>query len=47
MGRGGPYKTGGGACEVLPLIKGEAENVLAMLGGGRGGTKSFGVVLTR
>ena len=42
--RRGAYKTGGGACEVLPLRKG-AENVLAMLKGG--GTKCFEVVLTR
>ena len=36
---------GGGACEVLPLRKGEgAEKVLAMLKGGGGGTTSFGVV---
>ena len=42
MGRGG-YKTGGGACEVLPLRKGGgAQKVLAMLRGG--GTRSFGVV---
>ena len=32
-GRGG-YKTGGGAREVLPLRKGLAEKVLAMLKGG-------------
>ena len=31
------YKTGGGgASEVLPLQKGKAEKVLAMLKGGRG-----------
>ena len=37
-GRGG-YKTGGGrVCEVLPLQKGGAEKVLAML---KGGAKSF------
>ena len=38
----GGYKTGeggGGACEVLPLQKGEAEKVLAMLKGG--GHKKF------
>ena len=43
-GRGGGYKTGGGAREVLPLRKGGgggAEKVLAML---KGGTKSLGVV---
>ena len=33
-GRGGSYKTGGGGCEVLPLRKGGAEKVLAMLKGG-------------
>ena len=32
----------GGACEVLPLQKGEGANVLAMLKGG--GTTSFWVV---
>ena len=39
-GRGGGYKTrgGGGACEVLPLQKGGAEKVLAML---KGGHKQF------
>ena len=43
MGRGG-YKTGRGvASEVLPLQKGGAEKVLAML---KGGTTSFEVVLT-
>ena len=31
-GRG--YKTGGGACEVLPLRKGGADKGLAMLKGG-------------
>ena len=31
--RGGGYKTGGGACEVLPLLKGVFEKVLAMLKG--------------
>ena len=36
-GRGG-YQTGGGAREVLPLRKGEAEKVLAML---KGGHKKF------
>ena len=31
---GGGYKKGGGACEVLPLCKGQgAETVLAMLKG--------------
>ena len=45
-GEAGGYKTGGGACEVLPLRKGGgAEKVLAMLKGG-GGTTSFGVVFT-
>ena len=48
MGRGGGgYKTGGGACEVLPLHKGGTEKVSAMLKGGGGGTNSFGVVFTR
>ena len=43
-GRGGLQNgMGGGASEVLPLRKGEAENVLAML---KGATKSFGVVFT-
>ena len=37
-GRGGGYKTGGGAHEVLPLRKGGAEKVLAML---KGGHKKF------
>ena len=37
-GKGGGYKTGGGAREVLPLRKGGAEKVLAMLKGA--GTKS-------
>ena len=33
-GRGGGYKTGGGgACEVLPLRKGGAVKVVAMLKG--------------
>ena len=41
--RGATKRDGGGASEVLPLRKGEAENVLAML---KGGTKSFGVVFT-
>ena len=41
-GRGGGYKTGGGgAREVLPLRKGRAEKVLAML---KRGHKKFGVV---
>ena len=31
---GGGYKMGGGACEVLPLRKGGAEKLLAMLKGG-------------
>ena len=35
---------GGGASEVLPLRKGGAEIVLAML---KGGTTSFGVVLAQ
>ena len=44
MGRGGGATKGeGGACEVLPLRKGAAEKVLAMLKGGR---KSLGVVFT-
>ena len=44
-GRGG-YKTGGGACEVLPLGKGGgAEKSFSHAEGG--GTKSFGVVFTR
>ena len=40
---GGGYKTGGGACEVLPLRKGGggAEKVLAMLKGG-GAQKVWG-----
>ena len=39
---GGGYKTGGGgACKVLPLRKGEAEKVLAML---KVGHKKFEVV---
>ena len=47
-GRGGATKReGGGASEVLPLLKGGAEKVLAMLEWGRGSTKSFEVVLTR
>ena len=33
-GRGGGYKTGGGAREVLPPRKGGAEKVLAMMKGG-------------
>ena len=37
-GRGGGYKTGGGAREVLPLRKGGAETVLAIL---KGGHKKF------
>ena len=42
-GEGG-YKTGGGACEVLPLRKGGgAEKVLAML---KEDTKSLRVVFT-
>ena len=44
-GRGAAEREGGGACEVIPLQKGEeAENVLAMLKRGRGGRQSFGVV---
>ena len=45
-GRSGDYKTGWGACEVLPLQKGGggAEKVLTML---KGSTQSFGVVFTR
>ena len=35
---GGCYKTGGGACEVLPLRKGGPEKALAMLKG-VGGTQ--------
>ena len=39
---------GGGASEVFPLQKGRTEKVSAMLTGRwGGGTKSFGVVLTR
>ena len=35
MGKeGGGYNKGGGVSEVLPLQKGEMENVLAMLKGG-------------
>ena len=46
MERGG-YKTGGGGRrEDLPLWKGGAENLLAMLTGG-GATTIFEVVLTR
>ena len=37
-GRRGGYKTGGRACEVLPLRKGGTEKVLAML---KGGHKKF------
>ena len=38
-GRGGATKReGGGSCEVLPLPKGEAQKVLAML---KGGHKKF------
>ena len=37
-GRGGGYKTGGGAREVLPLQKEGAEKVLATL---KGGHKKF------
>ena len=45
-GRGGGLQNGrGGAYEVLPLRKGGAQKVLAMLK--RGGTISFGVVFTR
>ena len=40
-GEGG-YKTGGGASEVLPLLRG-SENVFAML---KGGTNSFELFLT-
>ena len=44
-GEGGATKwEGGGAREVLPLRKGWAEKVLAML---KGGHKSFGVVFTQ
>ena len=32
-GRGGGYKTGGGARKVLPLRKSGVENILAMLKG--------------
>ena len=36
------YGDGGQACEVLPLRKGRAEKVLAILkGGGGGGQKQF------
>ena len=45
-GRGEGYKTGGGACEVLPLRKGGAGKVLAMLKVGGGVTQCFGVVFT-
>ena len=37
-GRGGGYKTAGGAREVLPLRKGGTENILAIL---KGGHKAF------
>ena len=37
-GKGGGYKTRCGACEVLPLRKGGAEKVLAIL---KGGHKKF------
>ena len=44
VGGGLQHGRGGGACEVLPLRKGEGvENVLAMLKGG--GANSFGVVV--
>ena len=43
-GGGGATKWEGGAREVLPLQKGDAEKVLAIL---KGGTKSFGVVFMR
>ena len=39
---GGGYKTGGGAREVLPLWKGGAEKVLAMLNGRGGHKKGWG-----
>ena len=35
-GGGATKREGGGASEVLPLQKGKAEKVLAMLKGGRG-----------
>ena len=41
-GKGGGYKTGGGAHEVLPLRKGGAEKVLGMLKGGGGHNKFWG-----
>ena len=44
-GRGG-YKTGEGACEILPLRKGGHKEVLAMVKGG-GRQTSFGVVFTQ
>ena len=44
-GKGGTNREG--ACKVLPLRKGGTEKVLAMLKGGGGGIKRFGVVLTR
>ena len=40
-GRGGGLQDGGGACEVLPLRKAEAEKVLAMLKGGTVPHKKF------
>ena len=46
-GREGGHKTGGGACEVLPIRKGgggEAELFLAML---KGGAQSFEVLFKR
>ena len=42
----GGYKTGGGACEVLPQVKGGGKSFSHGEGGG-GGTKSFEVVLTQ
>ena len=41
MRKKGGIQHGRGACEVLPLRKGGAETVLAML---KGGIKRFGVV---
>ena len=46
-GGGGGVQNGRGGCEVLLLKKGGSENVLALLKGRGGGTKSVGVVCTR
>ena len=46
-GGGATKREGGGAREVLPLRKGGAEKVLAMLKRGGGGETSFGVVFMR